>query len=603
MLRPLIPLMALIAALVPPGSGHAATAPTEVRLLVRAETDQAVTAVERAGARFEDRPAVYGWRIAIVRTQQTPDEAAIQLGRATGLAVLPDPELTLFNPAAEPMYPSQWYLTNQGQTGGSPGADIEAPVAWELTTGGVTVAVIDSGVQLGHLDLAQRIWSNPDEMAGNGIDDDGNGLVDDVNGWDFVDYDADPSPGAIVQEEAHGTMVAGALGATVNGFGITGVAPLTRIMVVRACSETRPDGCSTFNLAEAVQYAINEGAKIINLSLGGYVADADLAYDPLVIALDQARAAGVLVVAAAGNSAADISTGSGATLIPAALSYPNIISVAATTSDDNLATFSNWSATAVDVGAPGQEILTTTLTELGSYATVNGTSFSAPITAGAASLMMALNPDLTAEQTIRLLGSLSDPLPALAGRTVYGGRVNAGNAVYAARYRDTIDSIFLPDVVWLSRRGITRGCTPAGDQYCPNGTVTRGQMAAFLNRTFVLPAATTDHFDDDQGSIFEDDINRVAEAGITLGCGERTYCPDAGVTRGAMAAFLSRALGLTDSGTVQFVDIAGSGFETEIAQIATAGITRGCNPTGDRFCPNDPVTRGQMAAFLHRGVG
>lgn len=156
--------------------------------------------------------------------------------------------------------------------------------------------------------------------------------------------------------------------------------------------------------------------------------------------------------------------------------------------------------------------------------------------------------------------------------------------------------------------GITKGCGAAGSGlYCPASTVTRGQMAAFLNRALNLPATGTDFFTDDNGTTFEDDINRLAAAGITKGCGavgSGMYCPNGQVTRGQMAAFIVRAFGYTDDGGGDlFTDDDGSVFEPEIDRLGTAGVTKGCNPpTNDQFCPSSLVRRDQMASFLARAL-
>ncbi len=173
------------------------------------------------------------------------------------------------------------------------------------------------------------------------------------------------------------------------------------------------------------------------------------------------------------------------------------------------------------------------------------------------------------------------------------------------RFIDDNDSIFEADIEWLADAGITQGCNPpANDRYCPTATVTRGQMAAFLSRALGLTDRGDTDFADDNGSVFEPDIEKLATAGITRGCNdaETRFCPDDNVTRGQMAAFLVRALGLTDAGTVDFSDDDQSIFESDIEKLATAGITKGCNDAETRFCPNDPVTRGQMAAFLRRAL-
>ena len=161
---------------------------------------------------------------------------------------------------------------------------------------------------------------------------------------------------------------------------------------------------------------------------------------------------------------------------------------------------------------------------------------------------------------------------------------------------DVYGSGFADEIVWLGNRGITNGC---GDGlFCPDDTVTREQMAAFLARALHLPPAHDDHFDDDTGSVFEDDINRLAEARITEGCDRRMFCPRDAVTRGQMAAFLARALYLPSTSDDHFDDDTGSVFEDDINRLAESGITEGC--AEDRFCPYATVTRGQMAAFLYR---
>jgi hypothetical protein len=167
---------------------------------------------------------------------------------------------------------------------------------------------------------------------------------------------------------------------------------------------------------------------------------------------------------------------------------------------------------------------------------------------------------------------------------------------------------FYNDIDYLADEGITQGCNPPGNTlYCPTGNVTRGQMAAFLVRALNLPAAGQDYFTDDDTSIFENDINRLAQAGITRGCNPPAndlYCPDTRVSREQMAAFLVRALNLTDNGGGNtFIDDNGSIFEEDIAKLAAAGITQGCNPPSNtKFCPTSTVTREQMAAFLHRAL-
>ena len=177
----------------------------------------------------------------------------------------------------------------------------------------------------------------------------------------------------------------------------------------------------------------------------------------------------------------------------------------------------------------------------------------------------------------------------------------------AVDFTDDDFSIFEDDIEWLFSQGITRGCNPPlNDRYCPNDNLTRGQMAAMLTRALDLPAATTDYFTDDDDSVFEDDINAVAQAGITLGCNppaNDNYCPTDLVSRGAMAAMMDRALDLPATTTDFFTDDTNI-FEDSINRLAAAGITTGCNPPdNDNYCPGDLLTRGQIAAFFRRALG
>jgi hypothetical protein len=182
-----------------------------------------------------------------------------------------------------------------------------------------------------------------------------------------------------------------------------------------------------------------------------------------------------------------------------------------------------------------------------------------------------------------------------------------GLTIQLIGFDDIGASVFLEDIIWLAESAITKGCD--GTSYCPTDFVTRGQMAAFLVRGLgYTDPGTGDLFVDDDGSVFEDDIDKLATAGVTRGCNPPTndqFCPNANVTREQMAAFLVRALGLTDDGGGNtFTDDDGSVFENDIAKLATAGITKGCNPPENTmFCPQDRVTREQMAAFLKRALG
>ncbi len=191
----------------------------------------------------------------------------------------------------------------------------------------------------------------------------------------------------------------------------------------------------------------------------------------------------------------------------------------------------------------------------------------------------------------------------------YNGTVPGTPGPAPGGFTDISNSVFKDAIVWLAEEGITQGCNPpANTMFCPNDRVTRGQMAAFLVRAHGYSAVARDYFDDDEGHTFETAINRLATAGVTQGCNPPTndrYCPDRFVTRGQMAAFLVRAFDLPAyDGPDRFRDDNASVFEGAIERLAQAGLTQGCNPpTNNRFCPDDYVTRGQMAAFLKRALG
>jgi subtilisin family serine protease len=238
-------------------------------------------------------------------------------------------------------------LSSGGYTSGFKDADIDADGAWNLSTGdaSVIVAVIDSGVDYTHPDLAPNIWHNPNEIAGNNIDDDGNGYKDDVIGWDFANGDNDP-----VDLSGHGTHVAGIIAAKGNDAStVAGVGWKTSIMALQVVDV---NGVTTSaGIAEAIRYAVDNGAKVINASYGETVNDL-LEYD----AINYANTNGVLVVAAACNKSSDNDV---TPCYPSSYDLPNIIAVAASDLFDNRAGFSNYGATTVDLAAPGVSIVST----------------------------------------------------------------------------------------------------------------------------------------------------------------------------------------------------------------------------------------------------
>ena len=251
----------------------------------------------------------------------------------------------------DPYYASLWGLNNTGQTGGTADADVDAPEAWNISTGSaeVIVAVLDSGVAYDHEDLTANMWINPGETPANGVDDDGNGYIDDIYGYDFVNKDSDP-----MDDAGHGSHCAGTIAATGNnGKGIAGVNWTARIMALKFLSSL---GYGTdADAIEAIEYIIdqkvNHGQNVvaINASWGGSDDD-PLLYD----AIEAAGDAGIIFCASAGNDGENTDA---APHYPSSYNLDNIISVASTTDEDALSSFSNFGATSVDLGAPGSSIL------------------------------------------------------------------------------------------------------------------------------------------------------------------------------------------------------------------------------------------------------
>ncbi|MCE9533135.1 MAG: S8 family serine peptidase [Planctomycetes bacterium] len=305
----------------------------------------------------------------------------------------------------DPYASSQWALSAIG-----------AQTAWNYTTGSNTiiVAVIDTGVNYLHSDLAANIWRNAGEIAGNGRDDDGNGYVDDSLGYDFVNNDSDP-----LDDNGHGTHVAGIIGAVGNnGVGVSGVNWNVKIMSLKFMNAAGSGYLS--NAVKAVNYAVQMGAKVLNNSWGGGGYDAAMAS-----AIQNAQNRGVIFVAAAGNSGANNDV---TPAYPANYSNSNVISVAASDSNNNLATFSNYGAGTVDIAAPGVSILSTYLNN--QYAYYSGTSMATPYVAGALALVWSQNPTWSYSQVIASVLNNTTRPAGLAGK-VTTGLLNVGNAVTA----------------------------------------------------------------------------------------------------------------------------------------------------------------------------
>lgn len=324
-------------------------------------------------------------------------------------------KLTINDISNDSLANSLWGFDNIGQTGGLVDADIDLPEAWRTQTGSksITVAIIDTGGDYRHPDLADNTWRNQGEVFGNRIDDDRNGFVDDIYGYDFANRDGDP-----MDDQGHGTHVAGTIGAVGNNNrGVVGVNQNVSLMHLKFLN-SQGNG-STIDAVRSVDYATRMGANVINASFGGG------SYSQAMFdAISRANNAGILFVAAAGNEG---NNNDFRPSFPANYDLPNVISVAATDHRDQLASFSNFGQNSVDLGAPGVNILSTLPGNR--YRSLDGTSMAAPHVAGAAALLLAEKSDQTPRQLKNLLMETTDPVNSLQGKTVSGGRLNVNNAL------------------------------------------------------------------------------------------------------------------------------------------------------------------------------
>jgi len=323
-----------------------------------------------------------------------------------------------------------WGMHNTGQSGGTADADIDAPEAWNTRTdaSSTIVAVIDTGVRYTHEDLAGNMWKNPGETgldangndkATNGIDDDGNGLVDDVYGAKYVGVQISGDPN---DDNGHGSHVSGTIGGFGNnGKGVVGVCWRVKIMALKFLNSAGSGSSS--DAIKCINYAIAKGAHVLSNSWGGGGYSTSL-YN----AINSARNAGIIFVAAAGNNGAN---NDATPFYPASYNLDNIISVAATDRNDALASFSNYGATSVDIGAPGVSIYSTVRTSDTAYATYSGTSMACPHVAGAVALVKAEFPTLTYSQLRSRILTNVDVIASLTGKCVSNGRLNLHKALTA----------------------------------------------------------------------------------------------------------------------------------------------------------------------------
>jgi subtilisin family serine protease len=325
----------------------------------------------------------------------------------------------------DPLLVAQPALTDRALLG--------AEEAWTQSTGrGQVVAVLDTGAQLDHPDLRDRLWTNPGEIAGNGVDDDADGIVDDVHGANML-----TGGGDVTDDAGHGTHVAGTVAAAAgNGAGGSGVAPDARVMVVKVLDGAGRGGAPA--LAAGIRYAVARGARILNASL-----NAAHRSPAVEAAVADAEAAGATIVASAGNDGADVGR---APSFPVALPAANVLGVAASTGDGALWAASNRGVGAVELSAPGEDVLSTALG--GGYEQRSGTSMSAAHASGALALLAAARPDLGQPELRAALLDAARPAPGLRGAVAYGGL-----DVAAAMHR------LLPGAAW---RAPVRLRAPAG---------------------------------------------------------------------------------------------------------------------------------------------
>jgi len=340
-------------------------------------------------------------------------------------------------------FSKQWNLYNTGQNEGTPDADIDAPEAWDIETGSsdVTIAIIDSGIDYSHPDLADNIWINKNENPNNGVDDDNNGYVDDVMGWDFYNNDNEPLDGF-----GHGTHCAGiASGVTNNSIGIAGVCWGCKIMTVQSINESGHGTWST--IANGIKYATDNGANIVSMSFGLYTFS-NLLKDIVDYAYDK----GVFMCASAGND------GLSEKFYPAA--FENVVAVAATDNNDSkmifyyeiwdswcISNYGEW----VDVAAPGEFIYSAMptynvwLSDYGfglNYEYLTGTSMATPHVAGIAALILSKNPSYSPKEVRSIIRSNVDPYSS----DVYigTGRINAYKALIEYNTEPNIPTISGP---------------------------------------------------------------------------------------------------------------------------------------------------------------
>ncbi len=332
----------------------------------------------------------------------------------------------------DPLFSKQWGMVDNGLEN-----------ALKINAGQkIIVAVIDTGVDYTHEDLLPNMWRNKNEIPNNGIDDDKNGFIDDVIGWDFLDNDNKPYDLASTNigdlmngaNPGHGTHCAGNVGAKGgNGKGISGMNPNAQIMAMRFIGDK---GGTTTGAIGAIRYAVDNGAKVLSNSWGSEGEDPAEAADNLALqeAIQYAMDKNVLFIAAAANSGNDNDGDPKKAAFPASYPHDNIISVAAIDSANGLASFSNYGAKSVDIGAPGVKIFSTTVGNHYSDTVIellganwDGTSMACPHVAGAAALYWSAHPEKNWKQVKDAILTSAKPIPSLTGKTLTGAKLSVEN--------------------------------------------------------------------------------------------------------------------------------------------------------------------------------
>jgi subtilisin family serine protease len=404
-----------------------------------------------------NQPARLGQVYKLQLEPGTDTAAAIRQLEANPAVLFAEPDYLahLITAPNDPLYSQQWGL-----------AKINAPAAWDVTTGSsnVVIAVIDSGLDTNHPDLTGQLWTNPGEIVGNGLDDDNNGYIDDIHGWNMIGNNTDLS-----DNTGHGTEVAGVIGAVANNAeGVAGVCWNCRLMVLKV---TQSGGIANYSdIIEAIQYATLKGADVINLSLGG-------SSDSISLKLAVAEAAATaVVVGGAGNNDSETP------FYPAA--YESVLAVAGTDASDTKVGSSNYGSW-IDVTAPG-EMITTTF-DGGSYGLTSGTSMAAPFASGLVGLLRSAHPEWSANtaraqimQTARAVDGINPGYGGLLG----SGRIDAAQALTTAAQ---------PDLYYASHEvdSVVNGRPEPGSTVDLNVTLTNAWAMRAMSRPYSAAAIPT----------------------------------------------------------------------------------------------------------------